>query len=175
MLSSNFQKSIIKFMPKTVCNLIKTPFSAHHHFPVFVYQLVNHKNHCTKKICNQAIDMSRSQGVPGNIPMLGLAWQSFHHPWASGSTNSCPKLGRAGACSVLPLQAEAHKALVTNFKIQSSISLSLRRQRRQTRGEQKNIISSAINYSARDCPQSLFFSPVKVQGIRKEQCLATFS
>lgn len=111
----------------------------------------------------------------GIIQRLGLAWQSFHLPWATGSTNSHPKMHRAGASPVIPLQAKAHKPLGTTFKIQPSVSLSLRRQRGGTHGEQKSFISSAINYSPRCCPGSLWFSPRKVQGITKQQCLATFS
>lgn len=71
-----------------------------------------------------------------------------------------PDFTELGVHTVLPPQAEAHQLLIMHGKIPSSISCSLRRKRRGTHGEQKSIICSAINSSARYCPLALvFFTP----------------
>lgn len=109
---------------------------------------------------DRVLRAARKHGI---IPKPRLSWQSHHlwpfTTWATKSTVSYPR--ELGVHAVLPLQAEAHQLLLMYFKIQSSISLSLRRERGGTHGDQKSIISSAVISSARYCPLCLFFLPAR--------------
>lgn len=155
MFDSNFQKSMLKFMPKTVCNLIETPF-----LPTitFLYLATNWQTtETTAPKCRCAIKPWRGAGPRahrvGMTPRLALARLSFPHPdpWPpEPSTNSCPdwtELGQLGPPS--PSQGSQ----TTGHKLPNPAQCFrvLREAERRNVWEQ-NIISSAISHSARCCP-----------------------
>lgn len=121
------------------------------------------------------MEVSKSQGLPGNYPKAGTCMAVLPSPLSHREHKLLPQ----NAQSWGPFQSSLSKLRLTSHWSQtpksSPVFPSPEGGREKEHGEQKNIISTAINYSARCCPQSLVFSPRKEQGIRKHQCLATFS
>lgn len=158
--SSNFQKSIIKFMSKTLCNLIKTPF-----LPTITFLYLATNQQTTKTTTSKgrsAIKLLKWAGprvCQGIIPGLGFAWLSSHPPWPfliwaepQGAQTPTPK-HRAGGLPSPPSPSQGSQA--TGHKLQNPLQyfpFYKERQRGEAHGEKKKILSSAINYSARFCP-----------------------